>query len=194
MDTQNPTTIPNETQERWLPVEGFPGYEVSDHGRARSFLRKVRTNEANGFEWILDEYPQEILKPRLDKKGYLYIGLRRNGTKHTYRIHRLVLLAFIGPRPPEAVSRHQDGIRTHNHWTNLIWGTHQENMDDMILHDNSLTGERNRSAKLSEEHIFKIRELYAHGTFSQRQLGEMFNVTKTNIRHIVHRKTWGHLP
>lgn len=41
MDTQNSTTSPDKTPERWLPIEGFPGYEVSDLGRVRSYWRKV---------------------------------------------------------------------------------------------------------------------------------------------------------
>jgi hypothetical protein len=42
MDTQNLTTNSDKTPERWLPVPGFPGYDVSDQGRVRSYWRKVR--------------------------------------------------------------------------------------------------------------------------------------------------------
>jgi len=88
--------------ETWKDIEGFEGkYQVSTWGRVRSI---------NG-----------ILKPYENKKGYLKIGLCRDGRSIKKRINRLVALAFI-PNPynlPEV--NHIDGNKQNNSITNLEW-------------------------------------------------------------------------
>lgn len=54
-------------------------------------------------------------------------------------------------------------------------------------------GERNKSAKLTEDDIRTIRELYANGGGLQRELGQIFGVSETTINAIIHRKSWAHV-
>jgi len=49
----------------------------------------------------------------------------------------MMMLAFIGPRPDGLETRHLDGNPTHNHLSNLAYGTHRENALDMIRHGQS---------------------------------------------------------
>lgn len=51
-------------------------------------------------------------------------------------------------------------------------------------------GEKNNFSKLTWLKIEKIRELYATGNYSQKQLGKMFETDKTNISLIVRNKAW----
>lgn len=106
------------TQEKWLPVPGFNGYEVSDHGRVRSFLQ--RHNQGR------------VLKPGQNNKGYLQVGLQSNSGMRSRRIHTLVLEAFVGPCPPGMIALHNDDDKTNNRLENLRWGTHSENYRDSI--------------------------------------------------------------
>ena len=39
------------TNEKWLPVVGYPDYEVSDHGRVRS-LTRIKDHPVNGLSLI----------------------------------------------------------------------------------------------------------------------------------------------
>lgn len=48
-------------------------------------------------------------------------------------------------------------------------------------------------AKLVEKDIKNIRNLYATGNFTYRQLGAYFGVTHESIRNVVHSKTWSHI-
>lgn len=47
-------------------------------------------------------------------------------------MHRLVLLAFVGPCPDGMEACHANDIPTDNRLANLRWGTHADNMRDRI--------------------------------------------------------------
>lgn len=79
--------------------------------------------------------------------GYRRIGYRTGGKCITLLIHRLVLETFMGPCPEGMECLHEDGIRWNNVLTNLRWGTHVENAQDMARHGRSPKGERNWSHK-----------------------------------------------
>jgi hypothetical protein len=51
-------------------------------------------------------------------------------------------------------------------------------------------GETNPAAKLTDTQVIDIRELHAAGGISQRRLAERFNVSRSLIGLIVHRKIW----
>jgi len=53
-------------------------------------------------------------------------------------------------------------------------------------------GTENRSSKLSEEAVLKIREMYKSGV-RQLKIAAQFNVAKSNVSSIIKRKTWTHI-
>lgn len=48
--------------------------------------------------------------------------------------------------------------------------------------------------KLTEAEVIEIRQLFDAGGISKYKLAKWFNTTKQNIKFIVERKTWTHLP
>ncbi|MFB9286612.1 HNH endonuclease signature motif containing protein [Pseudoclavibacter helvolus] len=62
------------------------------------------------------------------------MSLSRDGRSKTFAVHRLVLLAFVGPAPDAAVTCHSDGDRTHNSLSNLRWDTQAANCADRLEH------------------------------------------------------------
>lgn len=112
----------NATHEEWRPVVGYEGfYEVSDQGRVRSLHRG-------------EPY---VLKPiKIVSGGYLTVALSRNNAQTMSRIHRLVLLAFVGEAPDGMVACHNDGDPTNNRLSNLRWDTYSENIHDVVRHGN----------------------------------------------------------
>ena len=116
------------TDEQWLVIEGFDGmYEVSSLGRVRS--------------WYNNRYG-ELKKPRILKPGrrkgtvpYLVVSLRRDGSKHTKYVHRLVAETFLGkPTDPSLEVGHWDGDPENNEVTNLRWIDRTENTSDKLRH------------------------------------------------------------
>lgn len=112
-----------EEEEEWRPAVGFEGiYEVSESGA----VRRLTAAQGTG--------PGKILKPFFDNHGYLGYNLYASGEMRKRRAHRLVAEAFHGPDLGLPLCRHLDGNPLNNHYTNLRWGTYQENADDRVLH------------------------------------------------------------
>ena len=103
--------------ELWKDIEEFPGYQVSNHGRVRSF-KDFRGNITT--EW-------KIIKPVINKDGYYELTLYTiDHKKVTKRVHRLVINTFIGEHP-ELVVNHIDGVKTNNFLNNLEFVTAEQN-------------------------------------------------------------------
>lgn len=115
--------------EEWRPVPGYEGrYEVSSHGRVRSL--PFWTNN----RWGPMLRSGKIRTPKPNPRGYMTVDLADGeGEVERVRVHRLVLLAFVGPPPPDAPhGLHEDDDRGNNHVSNLYWGSQLENANDCI--------------------------------------------------------------
>lgn len=76
----------------------------------------------------------------------------------------------------------------------LFLGTNQDNMLDMIKKGLMFwRGSRNSQAKLKEEQVLKIREMYSTGEYSQQKIASIFGVNQTLIGFIVRRVKWQHI-
>lgn len=116
------------TGERWLPIVGYEGqYEVSDAGRVRSLARRVPCGYGN-----TRLVPSRILKPVVMKDGRLGVTLP-GSPRRRFRVHRLVLSAFVRePLPDEEACHHPDPDPTNNRLENLRWDTRTENCLDIV--------------------------------------------------------------
>ena len=104
-------------QEIWKDIKDFPGYQVSNLGRVRSF-RDYHGNITDDFK---------ILKSTINKDGYHELSLYTiDREKVTKRVHRLVINTFLGEHPGLVVN-HINGIKTDNNLTNLEFVTPEQN-------------------------------------------------------------------
>jgi len=183
-DTATLDALGTLTKEVWKPVPGWEGvYEVSNHGRIKS-LPRHRVLAAR------------ILSQCRTPKGYVQVNLRCAGRVRHREVHRLVLEAFVGPCPEGMQCCHNDGDPSNNRLENLRWDTPQANSRDQYRHNPargalcSQPGESNPIAKLSAKQVRCIREEYARGGITQRELGERFGVTHGAISLIIRGKNW----
>lgn len=115
-------------EPEWKPVVGYEGlYSVSDHGQVRSEARV--TMRRNGRPITVRE---RILRPGINRHGYPAVVLRDGRTSKTFKVHVLMLAAFVGPCPPGQEGLHADDVRTHNVLTNLRYGTRSQNIRDCV--------------------------------------------------------------
>lgn len=114
--------------ERWENIKGYEGiYQISDKGRVKSLLKKER-----------------FLKGHPNNNGYLRVVLK--GKNHF--IHRLVAEAFVKNKHDSPCVNHIDNNPLNNHYSNLEWCTHKENMAH---------AQQQGRMKMSEERKNKIR-------------------------------------
>lgn len=111
--------------ERWLPVDGHSGYEVSDLGRVRS-LDRVIHNKGSGGSYKVSG---QIIKCRPDSDGYRIVSLSRENVYTHFKVHRLVATHFIDNVFDKPEVNHMDFDRANNCVRNLEWATKQENVD-----------------------------------------------------------------
>lgn len=102
--------------EEWKDVVGFPGYQVSNEGRVRSY-NKITSNA----RYSVRHWKSRILKPKINPKDRISrYNLWRDGKEYTVQVHRLVAEAFI-PGDTSLTVNHKDGNRQNNVVENLEW-------------------------------------------------------------------------
>lgn len=96
----------------WRDVPGFENlYTVSDEGDIYSIRRN------------------RLIKPSLDRYGYLKVVLSRNGISTHTTVHRVVAKAFIPNPTDKPAVNHKNEIKTDNRAVNLEWVTNVENVN-----------------------------------------------------------------
>ena len=122
------------------PIVGFDNYVVSNKG----IVINTETNE--------------IKAQFLDKKGYPYVTLCKNGKLKSIKVHRLVAMAFIDNTENKPEINHINGIKTDNRVENLEWCTSKENS----VHKTEVLGKGNiRPVRCVETGIIYRSGLYA---------------------------------
>jgi len=92
------------SHEEWRPIELFPDYEVSNHGR-------IRTNKSG-----------RILQVNVNQYGLVQVGLMRDGVQRHRSVPLLVAKAFLSePGGPFDTPINLDGDRYNNRLENLTW-------------------------------------------------------------------------
>jgi hypothetical protein len=110
--------------EQWRSIPGFKHYEASTHGRIRSWHVMGGSKETRRAE-------PHVLRPGINAKGYRLVCLvktAKSGARKMERVHRLVLLTFIGPPPtPQHQGSHLNDDPSDNRLANLCWETREQN-------------------------------------------------------------------
>lgn len=79
------------------------------------------------------------------RSGHLLVDLYRDNVRSKQYVHQLVAAAFIGPCPEGQEVRHWDGDPSNNAASNLLYGTHAENMQDMVRHGRNFNRNRGKT-------------------------------------------------
>jgi hypothetical protein len=126
--------------EHWLQINDFPNYQVSNFGNVRNIV----TNK-----------PMKLNV----KGGYDHVCLVHNKIRKSFKVHRLVALAFI-PNPENKLEvNHKDKNKLHNHIDNLEWMTRKENNIHRCI-GITITNNQNKRVSRLDPNLGTILEKY----------------------------------
>ena len=127
------------------------------------------------------------IKPNIGYPLVVYNGKRITMSRYMYLIHK-------GDIPEGLEIRHKCDNRKCINPDHLEVGTHSDNMQDMLKRNGRqhLAGSKNPHAKLNENKVIGILNLYESGK-RQIDIARVYNVDRKTINDIVHKKTWKHI-
>jgi hypothetical protein len=137
---------------RYLDIPEYPGYKVGEDGSFWTLW--IRGNQYRPRH--LGRYWQYMRGTPC--KGYYKVTLINESGSKIIPIHKLVLLAFIGPCPAGKEAAHEDGVKANNALTNLQYKTHLENIEDSRRHGTMVSRETAYNTKLSTQDVIEIIE------------------------------------
>ena len=167
--------------EIWKDVPGYEGrYQASSNGRIRSLPRFV--TDKNG---VCKPVKGRILtRNTRDKTGHRYVKL---ADPNAYaQVHRLVMLAFVGPCPVGMEVCHNDNNPQNNALSNLRYDTRKGNMTDMARSC------RASKQKLTPEDACEIRRRFAEGE-RKSDMAKSYGVTWAAINAITSGRNYAWL-
>ena len=176
---------------RYAPIHGFIGYMVGTDGSIWSNRAMGRRRKKERDKPVFAQWHQMKTPP--PPSGYSSITIHEGGINTTLLVHRLVLLAFVGPCPAGMEACHDpDPCRTNCKLENLRWGTRKSNSADRGKHGNEPRGEDRPNAVLTESIVREARTKYANGA-SVRELSIIYGVPRQTLSCAVRRRTWRHI-
>lgn len=104
-------------KEVWKDIKGYEQkYQVSNLGNIKSLARK----KYNGRAYA--DKKEQILKPRINKHGYLHVNLYNGHKKYKdVEVQRLVAQTFLSNPNDLPYVNHKDEDKLNNNVSNLEW-------------------------------------------------------------------------
>ena len=131
--------------EEWKVIEEFERYEISNLGNIRSWANKTSIPLTEPI----------LLKPSIDKNGYLCVTLYPNSLMRGKRmlIHRIVAKAFIPNLNNLPQVNHKDENKANNIVTNLEWCSYSYNLKYSNVHEIGLKTKKLKGCSNAEKSV-----------------------------------------
>ena len=131
-------------------------------------IKSCNLYEINKYGEVRNSKTNKQIKPYIDKCGYVKIGLRNNGKKKQYYVHRLVAETFI-PNPNQyPCVNHIDENKQNNSIDNLEWCTYIYNLNYGTR--NQRSAEKHKGKKASDETKLKLSQI--DKAYCSKQVGQ----------------------
>jgi hypothetical protein len=156
---------------KWIP--GYEGkYAATNMGRIFSFKRDQPKQLCYGLN-----------------NGYYVVYLYKERRRKLIKVHRLIAIAFINNPCALNFINHKDGIKVHNHVSNLEWCTGKQNA--IHAHEIGLYPRAScrKNAKFSDQDIVDIRA----SNKSLADLSKIYRVSRGTISKVSTGIQWKYI-
>lgn len=123
------------------------------------------------------------------RKGYGHV---RINYIH-YDVHRLSYELTYGKIPDGKYVLHLCNNSKCCNPNHLELGNQITNMNYKCKCGRHLRGEDSSSHKITTEQVISIRNMYRSGKYSQRESGEKYNISQTEVHRIIKNLRWSHI-
>lgn len=175
------------SQEIWKDIPGYEGlYRVSSIGNVQS-VPSTTKNSRGGRKRT-----GEVMRQAMMPNGYPSISLNKDGRAKSYRVHRLVALAFHPNPENKPCINHKNCNRSDNRVENLEWCTWSENNSHAHKYgaQRKHYGQNHHNSKITQEIANEIRAKYIPNVYSMSTLGKEYNLANGTIQAILENRTW----
>ena len=186
--------------EMWKNVEEYSKYQVSNHGRIKSFKRYKEG---------------KILKIKKNNRGYRCVSLYKNNKGKPKSIHIIVYETFNNYKlKKDECVHHDDENKENNYINNLIKMTKSEHNNYhnnrtnspnlgkrfsdkikklMSINHYDCRGENNPRSILTNKKVIEIRKCLNENILTQTEIGKLFGVSRLTISAIKNNRVWTHI-
>lgn len=124
--------------EQWKDIKGYETkYKISNYGNILSLKYKN----------------PKLRKLQINKYGYNYITIWKNGKQKNFLIHRLVAIYFVSNSENKEQVNHLDGNKLNNYVGNLEWCTASENIQHAYTNNLNNRNKKIFCPELNQEFI-----------------------------------------
>ena len=165
--------------EVWKYIDGYgKRYQISTMGSVRAIYKYRRSR---------------ILKPMMNKDGYLQVNLSDGNKIKHHRVHRLVANAFIDNPNNYSSINHKDFNKTNNCIDNLEWCTTAYNLQ--YGSERRIGKKVSNVPRLSATDVIHIRKncVPYSETNNIAVFAKKYKVSKCCISNICSGKSWKHI-
>lgn len=125
------------------------------------------------------------LKTRVNLDGYNSITIQGK----TYVVHYLMAITYLTNPEKLPYIIHKNNNRRDDRLSNIKYSKRTYKSEQYYSIPRNITGTP-FGKKLTDNEVIAIRTSYLHSNLSQRDLSEIFNVSKSTIRNILKNKTY----
>lgn len=182
-----------ESVEVWKDVVGWEDrYEVSNLGRVKSKSYLKHTSNMHGPMSFMTK--PKLMRQTPNASGYYTVDLRKDKTRGTGIVHRLVAKAFLDNPENLPIVHHKNHVRTDNYADNLEWCTQQHNVQ--CSYDSGFSsnvGDLHPRKVLSEALVAEMKTLFRSGT-TRHELVALYGFKYCTIDKAVRGINWSNVP
>jgi len=169
--------------EGYKIIPGFDNYGCTKDGKILSLSMRAHNYHIKRIKQ---------LSAAKSPDGYMKVALCKNGKGHTFLVHTLVAMSWIGPKENGMQINHKDGNKTNNSIDNLEYVTHAENIRhswEIGLRDDfskklreKVSGEKHYSSKISDEQFLQLLNDHKMG-MRNKDIAKKYGLHQSTVSH-----------